>query len=475
MISLLEDIADRYSLSRKTGKWVGPCPKCGGSSRSDKFNIRDDGGFKCYTCDFKGDIITWLREMEGKNCPEAHELAGKECQAASCAVADSCRLRSKNDKPRRRLPRSVSPIKECGKRSLPMSTVKDPDPAWSSWAENLVTAATENLKGRKNIITWLANRGIDLETAISNRFGWLPKNGKVNRESISLPPRDDGKKDLWIPAGLVIPTLNSAGLVHRIRVRRPTWLREKFLPKLKYVWIEGSGNAPMVLMPAGKCRGAVIEEAELDAQATAASHKEVMVVALGTVRGPIPEELKNKLEEVQVILVALDADPDEGGKKAAGPEAVADWLAQFRHAKFWPVPLGKDPGEYIKDHAGDLSAWVEAGLIPALPSPTHDQAVNPVCNSLGGRGGDKECLSEDQSLLNPPSIKSLQVGGRNISLVETKEDWQQEVKAGRLVFSSEEIFRLHKVLNGESADSELLLDIKDVFPGAYVSGSRAEV
>lgn len=69
LYSLLTDIASRYKLRRGSGRYAGPCPKCGGSARSDKFVIQDDGGFKCYGCDFKGDIITWLREMEGKSCP----------------------------------------------------------------------------------------------------------------------------------------------------------------------------------------------------------------------------------------------------------------------------------------------------------------------------------------------------------------------------------------------------------------------
>ena len=58
---LVEDIATGLGLKRRGTKYFGKCPDCGGSQASDKFNIRIDGGYKCYGCELKGDIITWLR------------------------------------------------------------------------------------------------------------------------------------------------------------------------------------------------------------------------------------------------------------------------------------------------------------------------------------------------------------------------------------------------------------------------------
>ena len=101
--TLLTEIADTYGLKRRgnSTRYVGPCPKCGGSKGSDKFVIKDDGGFKCYSCSFKGDIITWLREMDGKSCAEAHEITGLPCRSAPCPVRGICRLGDGSGRPAR--------------------------------------------------------------------------------------------------------------------------------------------------------------------------------------------------------------------------------------------------------------------------------------------------------------------------------------------------------------------------------------
>jgi len=103
-----ETIAHNYNLHRVGNGYAGPCPKCGGSPRSDKFNLKDDGGFKCYACGFKGDAITWLREIEGKTCPEAFEALGQPCDRHDCAVRGTCRMGRGEGKPAQRTPQSVS-------------------------------------------------------------------------------------------------------------------------------------------------------------------------------------------------------------------------------------------------------------------------------------------------------------------------------------------------------------------------------
>ena len=129
MSVLVADIAFRHSLRRGSGRWSGPCPKCGGSARSDKFVIKEDGGFKCYACDFKGDIVTWLREMEGKSCAEAHEIAGLPCLSHTCAVRGTCRFGDGSG--RRSVPsrRSVAPP-QTQVHSLPVCSGTSPLPQW---------------------------------------------------------------------------------------------------------------------------------------------------------------------------------------------------------------------------------------------------------------------------------------------------------------------------------------------------------
>ena len=388
MINIVQEIAARYGLTRKGEKWVGKCPKCGGSDLTDRFNIRDDGGFKCYSCgDFKGDIITWLREMDGMSCPEAHQAAGIDCRVgASCQAWDTCRLGSgKGGGKTARRPRPVG-VPDHGKApALPAARPGAPDQAWEVWATELVGQAEKALPGQKAAMTWLRSRGIDTSAAGRFRLGWLGRDSKVNRARIGLSPEKDGRTELWVPSGLLIPVLDGDGRIHRLRVRRSAWTRKRFLPDLKYVWLEGSGQETMAIRPvSGRVRGAVICEAELDAMACAAAHPEVLAVALGTVRGGLTEELRQMLDEAPVIMVALDADPGKDGKPGPGPEAVAVWLREYRQAMFWPVPAGKDPGDYVKEHSGDLRVWLEAGLPPAVAASHEPMSCPDGKKSEGG-------------------------------------------------------------------------------------------
>ena len=389
MQSILTDIANRFQLTRKAGKWTGSCPKCGGSGQSDRFQIRDDGGFKCYGCDFKGDIITWLRDMDGKSCPEAHELAGIPCRAALCPAAVTCRLGDGSGSTPLRRKSSVSPLPSASTAMVPTLQEKTPQQEWEKWAAGVVAAGREEIQRQKAVLTWLASRGIDAAAVERFGLGWQRKNDKVERASIGLPPVE-GKATLWVPAGLIIPVFAADGAVHRLRIRRPGWARKDFLPELKYVWLEGSGNAPMVLRPAGVSRGWVVEEAELDGMACAAAHAEVTVLALGTVKAPITSSLRQELQEAPVLLLCLDSDPGKNGKKGPGPAAVEAWQREFRQSRFWPVPAGKDPGDYVREHQGDLHGWLEAGLPPAVfpagapASLAHEPMILPVWGRDGG-------------------------------------------------------------------------------------------
>jgi len=483
MLTILTDIAQRFDLARKTGKWVGPCPKCGGSATSDKFNLRDDGGFKCYACDFKGDIITWLREMDGKSCPEAHEAANLECRSvSSCPAAGSCRLGNGTGATRRpaRSARTVTPPIAAKEKALSVAKTDQPEEAWLRWANNLVAPAAAELQKQKAVLTWLADRGIDGAAVVRFGLGWQAKNGNVVRASIGLPI-EDGKETLWIPVGLMIWIHNQDGSIHRLRIRRPSWAREKFLPKRKYEWIKGSGKAPMVIRPKGQSRGVVVVEAELDAMAVAAAHQEVTVVALGTVVTPLTTEIKAEIDASPVILLALDADPGKDGKPGAGPAAIAAWRHEFRQAKFWPVPAGKDPGDYVKTHSGNLHAWVEAGLIPQIKAPAapaHDAMSSPVGSPMGGEGVDNTAT--------PAAASDYQIvtltDGREIHVVADEALWKKLAAQGKLVFSENEMKRLQVAMAGASEDERqgminAVLDVKAVFSGAYIrrGGERVTV
>lgn len=470
MQTILTDIATKHALHRRNGKWDGPCPKCGGGPDSNRFLIKDDGGFKCYAaCGFKGDIITWLREMEQMSCPEAHLAANLSCRAGSCSARGTCRLGDGSGK-KSYIPRSVVPVAKSEQKKLPSASVKYPCPEWSAWADDLVQKKSSTLLQKKDVMAWLAARGIDEAAVVRFCLGWIDHSIKVSRASIGLSPRD-GKTTLWIPDGLLIPIFDGHGRIHRIRVRRPQESRAKFLPDLKYVWIEGSGTMPLVIPPVSMLRGASVQEAELDAMATAAAHDGVMVIALGTVSAGLPEFFKAELANVPVILVSLDADQGEDGKPGPGPEAIANWQREFRQAQFWPVPSGKDVGEFA-GNGGDLHLWIESGLVPAavhIEKTERNDLTFPPDSYYRGGGEEKGKVQEGFCYRQKVDLAD----GREFYLVDNRDDWEKITAAGHIVFSENEFERLHAVIASCSDEEKVaaanaFLDVKELFSGAYI-------
>jgi len=399
MLTLINTIAEKNGLRKSGARFTGPCPECGGSAKSEKFSLYIDGGYRCFACGFKGDLISWLRKKESMSCPEAHEAAGLPCRFAECAVRGTCRMGDGSGKKAKKTIRTIEPQAGKQEKELPLTMVKSPAALWRQWAEEMAEKSVARLQEKKDVLAWLDKRGISAETADQYGLGWLDHDRRVNRASIGLAPRN-GKKELWVPGGLLI-SIYDDNQIHRLRVRRTEEARNKFLPDLKYLWLEGSGTEPLTLNPSGLIRGAVIVEAELDGIAVAAAHNQVLVVALGTVSAGLPQQLVNILDKVPVILVALDADPGKDGKQGAGPAAIARWQNRFRQAKFYPVPQGKDPGHYA-ELGGSLRAWVESGLLPEVTTSVaqkrHDLPLSPVLETSGD--GGKDILS------SPPEIKS---------------------------------------------------------------------
>lgn len=480
---LIVDIAQKHNLRRRTGRWVGACPECGGSAKNDKFVLRDDGGFKCHGCLFKGDLITWFRKREGMTCPEAHQHVGKPCENTACAVRENCRMgdgKGVSGSRRRALqPRDTRKAPQ----ELAEADGASPMGVWFTWAEALVEKAHGHLLDNPEQLAWLAGRGIDREAVVRFRLGWLSHSLKVARAEIGLPPHEDGKPHLWVPDGLVIPIADDLTLAHRLRIRRPRASRGKFLPELKYMWLEGSGKSPLVIEPlSGQVRGAVIVEAELDAFACASAHPDVLVVALGTVRGGITAELRARLAAAPVILVALDADQEKetaaGKKHAAGPEAIASWAFTYRHASYWPPLQGKDAGEYAQA-GGDLRAWIESGL-PA-PALAHAQNLPSACSIPEGVRG-KEAIPmnepeeehEEELEITDHMVRTVTLkNGRTFHVVKDQATWLQLVEEGEIVFSENELLRLQQATSTMENDERLaaamqVLDVKELFGGAYI-------
>ena len=104
-MTLLDLVQDKNGFRKQSSSsWEGPCPKCGGTKRFIVWVHKDI--FKCRECDFKGDLVKYLREVDDYSCREAFLSAGKECGSTNCTHFDRCKG---NVSSRRATPLSATP------------------------------------------------------------------------------------------------------------------------------------------------------------------------------------------------------------------------------------------------------------------------------------------------------------------------------------------------------------------------------
>lgn len=303
----------RQVASTHGGEYAGPCPWCGGR---DRFRAWPESGrWWCRQCGRQGDVIQYLRDMRGMTFKEAVKLVGKDPDQGTL-------------------------------RREPRKAVFPPD-AWSEKAGRFVERARKYLS---SAMPFLSARGIKQETTRQACLGWNPADVYEQRPSWGLPEEylNDGRpRQIWIPKGLVIPTIHD-GRVVRLRIRRP-----KGDPR--YVVVPGSFMGPILWT--AKTRLAVVVESELDGLLLFQEVAGLMnVIALGSAQARPDGATAQLLEEMDFILIALDFD------EAGGKEAWRWWRKAYPETVVrWPVPEGKDPGDYFKS-GGSIRAWLSAGF-----------------------------------------------------------------------------------------------------------------
>jgi len=242
-----------------------------------------------------------------------------------------------------------------------------PGDAWIARAGRFVDRCAAALAAGGPGLDYARSRGLTARTCAALRIGWHAQDAYEDRAAWGLPPETNpqtGKpRRVWMPAGLVIPTL-SDGHVAALKIRRSAWTPEDELPK--YCAVSGGGKLPMVLAP-GKGKPVVIIESEIDAVLVAQVARDVVAaVALRTARAKPDAEAHALLLAAPLILVATDADE-------AGATAWPWWREHYANAKRWPVPSGKDVGDLMAVR-GLVRAWILAGL----PEPERVMEPTPI-------------------------------------------------------------------------------------------------
>lgn len=409
-MTLLDYYKSRFgeAVKRQGGAWNGPCPLCGGEpGKSDRFMIWPDraenlgevcaqnglkGIWSCRQCGASGDTIAYLTKVEGMDFKAALAELGIEGRRPSFR--------------RRRAP--AEPRRESS-RWEPQQWPEPTEP-WCEYAGKLLAEAEAVIWEEPTALAWLAKRGISEEAVRAYRIGYLrAESGRFPgrfraRAALGLPPRkgDDGREHtrIFIPRGIVIPTLGADGRVLNLRIRRHKQdLRER---SPKYLELEGSCKAPLLLSSSRPAPLAAyfVTEAELDAILIHyATGGVVGALAVRTNRGKPDAHAHERLRQAVRIGIALDYD-------GPGADGVEFWERHYPASLRWPTPEGKDPGDAFRLGV-DIREWVGSCLPDSIALP---ESMEPHRSSIA-QDGDPEQPDDDDGQMDTSVAGQMDVGG----------------------------------------------------------------
>jgi hypothetical protein len=198
----------------------------------------------------------------------------------------------------------------------------------------------------------LFNRGFNTKGIISNELGWNPADQFYPLSEWGLPyDKEKDKKNLWIPKGIVIPTLVN-DIVIKLKVRRSDWHKEDSFPK--YVEITGSKQSPSTYGNLST-QVTIIVESELDAMLIQQCASDLCCcMAIGGAGKKPDSESHDILKQSKYMLFSLDFDD-------AGKSAYQFWKTNYSNLHPWPISRGKSPGDAIKLGV-NLRSWIMHGL-----------------------------------------------------------------------------------------------------------------
>ena len=318
------------------------------------------GGYWCRQCDLSGDYVQWLVDIEGWDWTKIFEFLGVKGEAQTRPVL-----------PRQRPAR---PVERIGRELCDLIPVEFPPAKWQEHAQKFVDECAANLLNNPHLIEWLERRGVPLRVAQAFNLGWhagkpqknQPPCAYRNREGWGLlkqlHPKTGRPKSIWIPRGLVIPN-NRNGQLASVRVRR---VNSDLGPNdKKYILVSGSNQKVCMITPSAKAY--VVVEAALDGLAVfAAGVPDVGFCAMGTLTAYPDVQAAEWLGQAVDILNALDFEPQGKGEKF-GNKFRSWWMKRFERCRRTPMPVGKDPGEFVeKAGLAALAAWIRSQLSPVL-------------------------------------------------------------------------------------------------------------
>lgn len=325
--------------STNGGEYMSGCPRCGGNKRfriwpNEQMPHGFSGRYWCRECDIKGDTIQFSRDFLGLSFQDA-------CRSLHLSTKNFYSETLHTPKPQE------------------FKRADDPSMLWQSKASLFVDWSHQQLLKNQEMTEVLLKRGLTKDTIIRFKLGYCRAPGEIkdfwkDRMEWGLPQEFKENKQprrLWLPHGIVIPTL-SLGKVVKLKIRRQDWSEEDQFPK--YVEVTGSKKAPAIFgRPETKV--AVIVEAELDGMLLAQEAEDrCFSVALGGAGKKADLETHQLLLTCKRLLFALDFD--ETGKKA-----FKFWRNTYPNLRAWPAPHHKSPGDAFVSRV-NLKEWMQQGI-----------------------------------------------------------------------------------------------------------------
>ncbi len=449
------------------GEYSSGCPVCGDGGKgaaSDRFHIWPArpvdglarvGRYWCRQCGISGDAISFLQTVDGMTFPAA-------CSELGIVLPN----KKTYQKPKRYQP---APERRDPKGDWKPTAYPLPCETWQLKAENLLADCQERLAGDKEAMEWLEARGINRPMAQLYGLGYNESSKGKDRYrpwhiwGLPVKQQNGKEKRLWLPRGWVIPCRNEDGLLTQLRIRRLAEDIARFGERIKYLPIDGSSPATLVLHPGAEVF--VVVESGFDAILLAG----VMCGKVGAVctwnSSARPDARAHALlSSASCILGALDYD--QGGDREQ-----QWWAGRYKqYRRLPPLPGGaKDPGDAYQAGA-DLRKWIVAGMPAGLRLKLKLAGdVQPPKKVIV----QEKVAPEEQA----PKVVELElVDGKTIYVTNDPQAWQQLQDEGKVAFSENELERLKTATMGMDEEERLAagmraIEAKEVF-GGYIRAGR---
>ena len=403
-------ISEHVQLKRVGRRWQGLCPFHAEKSPSFSVN-QEEGLYYCFGCSARGDVITFVREIEHLDFVTAVErLAGRA--GVQLRYTDAGQGEG-----RKRKATLVAAVEKA-----------------VEWYHDRLLSAPDAARARG----YLRSRGLDGETVRAYRLGWAPEGWDELARALRLPAED------FVDAGLGF--LNQRGRptdAFRGRVLFPIFdvqgdavgfggriLPDGQGPKYKNSADSAIYNKSRLLYGLNWAKAAIVEadeaivcEGYTDVIGFAAAGLPRAVATCGT---SLTEEHVRVLKSfAHRVVLAFDADA--AGQHAA--ERFYAWEKQYQvDVAVAALPAGVDPADLAREDPDALRAAVE-GAVPflqfrvnrtlgGLPMDTAEQRARAAEAALGVVSEHPNDLVRDQYLMEIASRTRLDPDRLRVGLAE---------------------------------------------------------